>query len=305
MLSFVGKRILALIPTLLGVSFAVFMMLHLVPGDPARMVAGQEATDQDVELVRHALGLDRPLVVQFGDFVIRAATGDFGTSYRTRRPVIEEIAVRYGYTILLGLSAIGFSTLLGVGLGIAAAVRKHTWVDNACLLVSLVGVSSPSFFLGLLLMLTFSVWLNVLPLTGADTWWHLILPTVTLGLPSTAVIARITRSSLIEILGADYIRTARAKGASEAAVINRHALRNALIPVVTVIGLQMGYLLGGAVVVETVFAWPGLGRLIVQAITARDFPVVQATILVLAGAFVLVNLLTDLACGILDPRVSA
>ncbi|MCW2240520.1 ABC transporter permease [Azospirillum canadense] len=298
------RRLAALVPVILGVSVAVFLMLHAVPGDPAQIIAGQEASVEDVAQVRHSFGLDQPLAVQYARFLSRAVVGDFGTSFRTKRPVIDEIGDRYGYTLLLGAAAIAFAVAVGILVGVVAAVFKHSWVDNVCLLVSLVGVSVPNFFLGLLLMLGFSVWLQLFPLTGADTAWHVVLPAVTLGLPSAAVIARIMRSSLIEILGNDYIRTARAKGLPEWLVVGRHALRNALMPVVTVVGLQMGYLLGGAVIVETVFAWPGLGRLTVQAIAARDFPVVQAAVLVLAATFVLVNLLTDLVYSILDPRVT-
>ncbi len=305
MLGFLIKRLGALIPVLLGVSIVVFLMLRLVPGDPARVIAGQEASREDVETVRKSFGLDQPLPVQYGRFLVRALTGDFGTSYRTQRPVLEEISSRYGYTLALGFSAISIAVLLGVLFGAVAAVWKHTWIDNTVLLVSLLGVSAPNFFLGLLLMLFFSVYLGAFPLAGADTISHLVLPALTLGLPSAAVIARITRSSLIEVLGNDYVRTARAKGVPEVSVVGHHALRNTLIPVVTVIGLQMGYLLGGAVVVETVFAWPGIGRLTVQAIAARDFPVVQATVLILAVTFVIVNLLTDIAYGLLDPRISA
>jgi ABC-type dipeptide/oligopeptide/nickel transport system permease component len=305
MLGFLIKRLGALIPVLLGVSIVVFLMLRLVPGDPARVIAGQEASREDVETVRKSFGLDQPLPVQYGRFLVRALTGDFGTSYRTQRPVLEEISSRYGYTLALGFSAIFIAVLLGVLFGVVAAVWKHTWIDNTVLLVSLLGVSAPNFFLGLLFMLFFSVYLGAFPLAGADTLSHLVLPALTLGLPSAAVIARITRSSLIEVLGNDYVRTARAKGVPEVSVVGHHALRNTLIPVVTVIGLQMGYLLGGAVVVETVFAWPGIGRLTVQAIAARDFPVVQATVLILAVTFVIVNLLTDIAYGLLDPRISA
>lgn len=305
MLGFLIKRLGALIPVLLGVSIVVFLMLRLVPGDPARVIAGQEASREDVETVRKSFGLDQPLPVQYGRFLVRALTGDFGTSYRTQRPVLEEISSRYGYTLALGFSAISIAVLLGVLFGVVAAVWKHTWIDNTVLLVSLLGVSAPNFFLGLLFMLFFSVYLGAFPLAGADTISHLVLPALTLGLPSAAVIARITRSSLIEVLGNDYVRTARAKGVPEVSVVGHHALRNTLIPVVTVIGLQMGYLLGGAVVVETVFAWPGIGRLTVQAIAARDFPVVQATVLILAVTFVIVNLLTDIAYGLLDPRISA
>jgi ABC-type dipeptide/oligopeptide/nickel transport system permease component len=298
------RRLAALVPVIVGVSIAVFLMLHLIPGDPARLAAGIEASAEDVENVRHALGLDRPMIVQYANFVGRALTGDFGTSFRSRRPVIDEISSRYGNTLLLGGTALAIAIVLGGVTGVMSAVRKYGWIDNLCLLVSLIGISMPTFFFGLLLMLVFSVQLGLLPLAGNESWAHLVLPAVTLGVPSTAVISRITRSSLVEVMEQDYIRTARAKGLGEAVIINRHALRNALIPIVTVVGLQLGYLLGGAVVTETVFAWPGVGRLVVQAISARDFPVVQASVLVLAVTFVLVNLVTDLLYMLLDPRIS-
>lgn len=303
MLNFTLKRLLYMIPVVLGVSVAVFLMIHLIPGDPAQLVAGMEASKEDVESVRETLGLNQPLHVQYFRFISRAAGGDFGTSFRTGRGVMEEIGVRYLNTLQLGLAAILVAVILGVGTGIVSAVKKYSLFDNLALLVSLIGVSMPTFFLGLTLMLLFSVYLDLFPLAGKGSWLHLILPAVTLGTPSAAVVSRMTRSSLVEVLDQDYIRTARAKGLKETVVINSHALRNALIPVVTVTGLQLGYLLGGAVVVETVFAWPGIGRLVIQSILARDFPVIQAAVLILAVTFVLLNLLTDLLYGLLDPRI--
>jgi len=303
MITFLSKRLLQLLPVLFGVSLTVFLMIHLIPGDPASLVAGMDATAEDVERVRQSLGLDRPLPIQYAEFVGRALTGDFGNSFRTGRPVIEEIGFRYWNTMLLGVSAVTFGTLLGVVTGILTAVFRNGWFDSSILAGSLLGISVPPFFLGIILMLFFSVYLGWLPLTGMDTWWHLVLPTLTLGIPNAAIISRITRSSLIEVLNQDYVRTARAKGVPEFDVVNRHGVRNALIPVVTVAGLQMGYLLGGAVVTETVFAWPGIGRLIVQSIGARDFPVVQASVLLLALTFVVINLITDLIYKFLDPRI--
>jgi ABC-type dipeptide/oligopeptide/nickel transport system permease component len=295
--------VLQAIPVLFGVSLAVFLMVHLIPGDPAALIAGTDATRADVENVRQSLGLDRPLPAQYASFVGRALTGDFGNSFRTGRPVLDEIAPRYLNTVTLGALALLIAVVIGMATGILSAVRRHTVFDNTALLLSLAGVSMPTFFLGLLLMLTFSVWLNWLPLSGKDTWLHYILPAITLSTASIAVISRIMHASLIEVLGEDYVRTARAKGQRESLVIWRHAVRNALIPVVTVAGLQLGYLLGGAVVTETVFAWPGLGRLLVQSILARDFPVVQAAVLLLATTFVAINLVTDLIYGLLDPRI--
>ncbi|MBZ6078979.1 ABC transporter permease [Microvirga puerhi] len=303
MITFLARRLSQLVPVLVGVSVIVFLMIHLIPGDPAVLVAGIDATKEDVAAVRQSLGLDKPLVMQYGEFVGRVATGDFGKSFRTGRPVSEEIGVRYWNTMILGLSAVVFGTLLGVITGILTAVYRNGWFDSSILAVSLLGISIPSFFLGISLMLLFSVYLGWLPLTGMDSWKNLILPTLTLGIPNAAIISRITRSSLVEVLNQDYVRTARAKGLKESVVVGHHGVRNALIPVVTVVGLQMGYLLGGAVVTETVFAWPGIGRLIVQSIAARDFPVVQASVLLLALTFVMINLLTDVLYRILDPRI--
>ena len=304
MIRFILRRLATLLPVIFGVSVAVFLMVHLIPGDPAEIMAGMEASREDVEAVRHRLGLDEPLHIQYVKFVGRALTGDFGTSFRTNRPVTQEIAGRYKNTLILGLAAIGVAILFGTVTGIISAVKKFTIYDNISLVASLVGVSMPTFFLGLVLMLLFSVYLDWFPLAGKGSWLHLVLPAVTLGTPSAAIISRMTRSSLVDVLEQDYIRTARAKGLREFVVINSHALRNALIPVVTVVGLQLGYLLGGAVVTETVFAWPGIGRLVVQSILGRDFPVIQASVLILALTFVLLNLLTDLLYNLLDPRIS-
>ncbi|MDB4444608.1 ABC transporter permease [bacterium] len=304
MTSFILRRLLYMVPVIIGVSVAVFMMIHLIPGDPAKIVAGLEATQEDIDSVRQALGLNEPIYVQYFKFVGRAVVGDFGTSFRTGRAVIDEIGARYANTLLLGVTAILIAVILGTITGIISAVKKYSIFDNLSLLVSLVGVSMPTFFSGLVLMLLFSVYLGWLPLAGKESWLHLVLPAVTLGIPSVAVVSRMTRSSMVEVLDQDYIRTARAKGVREFVVINSHAIRNALIPTVTVVGLQLGYLLGGAVIVETVFAWPGIGRLVVQSILARDFPVIQASVLILAVTFVLINLLTDLFYSLLDPRIS-
>lgn len=303
MASFLASRVLQLVPVIFGVSVAVFLMIHVIPGDPAQLAAGLEATASDVESVRHSLGLDRSLPVQYLTFVTRALTGDFGNSFRTGRPVLDEIGFRYWNTLLLSVVAVAFGTALGLITGVLTAVYRNTWIDSVILSFSLLGLSMPPFFLGILLMLAFAVFLDWLPLTGIGTWQHIVLPAATLAVPNAAVISRITRSSLIEVLNQDYVRTARAKGLAEFVVINRHAVRNALIPVVTVAGLQMGYLLGGAVVTETVFAWPGIGRLIVQSISGRDFPVVQASVLLLAITFVLVNLVSDVLYRLLDPRI--
>jgi ABC-type dipeptide/oligopeptide/nickel transport system permease component len=304
-LRFLMRRLLQAIPVLIGVSVGVFLMLHLVPGDPAEIVAGQMASREDVENVRRALGLDRPLLEQYVHFAGRALTGDFGTSFRTGRPVSEEILARYGNTLLLGSVALLIAVIVGGLAGIVAAVKRVTWIDNLALALSILAISTPAFSLGLLLILGFAVWISVLPMSGFDSWQALILPALTLSAASMAVICRIMRSSLVEVMDNQYVRTARAKGLREHLVVWRHGVRNALIPVVTVAGLQLGYLLGSAVVTETVFAWPGLGRLLVQSILARDFPVVQASVLVVAVTFILVNIATDLLYALLDPRISA
>ena len=303
MIPFALRRLLLAAPVFAGVSIAVFLMIHLIPGDPARLYAGLEASQEDVEGVRRALGLHEPLPVQYGRFPARFVTGDLGRSLKTGRPVGEEIAARYGSTVLLASLAIASAVVLGSATGVIAAVWRRSAVDQAALLASLLGLSLPSFFLGLVLMLVFSVQLGWLPLAGNATWRHAVLPAVTLALPAAAVISRMVRGSLVEVLEQDYIRTARSKGLTEWVVVNSHAVRNALIPVVTVVGLQPGYLLGGAVVTETVFSWPGIGRLIVQAIAARDFPVVQASVLLLAVTFVTINLVTDMLYAVLDPRI--
>lgn len=305
MIRAISLRILAAIPTLLGVLVIVFLMVHLIPGDAARLIAGVDARSEDIDNVRRALGLDRPLWQQFVGFLERVLSGNLGTSFRSGLPVFDEIAGRWWNTVTLSLSAITVAIIVGGLTGIASALWRGTWIDSAALLFSLTGVSVPTFFLGLLLMLVFSVQLGLLPLTGMGSPAHFVLPAIALGLPSAAIISRVMRSSLVDVLGQDYIRTARAKGLTEFLVVRRHALRNAMIPVVTVIGLQLGYLLGGAVVTETVFAWPGLGRLIVQAISARDYPLLQGAVLILAVSFVLINLVADLLYCVLDPRVDA
>jgi ABC-type dipeptide/oligopeptide/nickel transport system permease component len=304
MLALIARRLLQSIPVLLGVSLVVFLMLHLIPGDPARLIAGLDASTEDIENVRRSFGLDRPLAVQYFSFLGNVLTGDFGTSFRTGRPVIDEIGFRYFNTLSLGGVSLLFAVIMGMATGILSAVRSNSIWDNLALVISLLGISMPTFFLGLLLMLVFSVWLGWLPLSSNQGWLNYILPAITLGTASAAVVSRIMRSSLLNVLDQEYVRTARAKGLRESAVIGRHAVRNALIPVITVVGLQLGYVLGGAVVTETVFAWPGLGRLLVQSITARDLPVVQASVLLLAVTFVAINLMTDLVYGIIDPRIS-
>lgn len=301
--TFILRRILQTIPVLFGVTVAVFLVLQLMPGDPARIIADVEASREDVENVRVSLGLDQPIYVQYVNYMSNVLSGNLGNSYRTGRPVVQEIGYGYGNTVVLGLSAAMLAAVVGAVLGVASAIRKGGFLDNTILTLSLAGLSTPTFFLGIILMLVFSVQLKLLPLSGIGGFSHLVLPAVTLALADTAIIARVMRSNLIDVLNQDYVRTARAKGLSEAVILTRHAIPNSLIPVVTVIALQMGSLLGGAVVTETVFAWPGIGRLIVQSIDARDFPVIQASILLLAVTFVVLNLIADILYYLIDPRM--
>ena len=300
---YVLLRLLWVVPVVLGVSLIVFSIMKLVPGDVAQVIAGLDGTAEDVELIRRDLGLDRPLHEQYLTFLWRSLQGDFGRSAVTKRPVVEEISSRIGPTAELAVAAFAVSIVVGLITGVVSATRRYTIWDNLATLIALVGVSMPVFWLGLMLMLLFSVTLGWLPSSGAGTPAQLVLPALALGSASTAIIARQTRSGLLEVLGQDYVRTARAKGLTERVVLVRHALKNALIPTVTVAGLQVGFLMGGSVLAETVFARPGLGRLLVDSIARRDIPVVQTTIMLLSVTFVLVNLAVDLLYVKLDPRI--
>jgi ABC-type dipeptide/oligopeptide/nickel transport system permease component len=304
MYAYLAQRAVAAIPVLLGVSLLVFSMLHLVPGDPVRLMLSEfQTTPEQVERLRSQLHLDEPLPVQFGRFVWNASHGDLGSSIRTRRPVTQEIADNLPSTVLLAVAGLIVATALGVSLGIVAAVNQRSWVELVSMLVALLGVSMPSFWLGLLLIYLFSLHLRVFPATGGGDLQHLVLPAITLGLGAAAILARLTRSSMLEVLRQEYVTTARAKGLLEWVVIVRHALKNALIPVITIFGLQFGQLLAGTFVVETVFARPGLGRLIIDGILNKDLPIVQGVVLVVALSYVLVNLLVDLLYSVLDPRI--
>jgi ABC-type dipeptide/oligopeptide/nickel transport system permease component len=297
------RRLGLAVPTLLGVTLVVFALIRLIPGDPARLILGLQASEDEVQRLRVELGLDRPLYVQYARFFGRLLRGDLGRSAVTREPVIGEIASRLPATVQLAVSSMAAATLVGMAAGVLSATRQYSVVDYVVMTVALFGVSLPVFWLGLMLMLLFSVYLNWLPAGGYGTPAHLVLPTVALAAFSVAIIARMTRSSLLEVFNQDYIRTARAKGLHGRVVILRHALKNALIPVITVIGLQFGALLGGAILTETVFAWPGMGRLLVSAITARDYAVVQGVVLVFAAMFTLVNLIVDVLYAYVDPRI--
>ncbi len=303
MSAYVLRRLVLAVPTLVGVTLVVFALIRLVPGDPARLVLGLQASEEEVQRLRVQLGLDQPLPVQYARFLARLLQGDLGRSVVTGEPVLREIGARLPATVQLAVTSTVVATLAGVAAGVVSATRQYSWWDYAVMTVALFGISLPVFWLGLMLMLLFSVHLRWLPAGGYGTPAHLVLPTVTLAAFSVAIIARMTRSSLLEVLHQDYVRTAWAKGLSSRAVVLRHALKNALIPVVTVIGLQFGGLLGGAILTETVFAWPGMGRLLVGAIVARDYPVVQGTVLVFAALFTLVNLAVDVLYAYVDPRI--
>jgi ABC-type dipeptide/oligopeptide/nickel transport system permease component len=293
-----------MLPTILLTTLVVFLMLQLIPGDPASIYLGEnQATPERLEQIREQLGLNRPLFVQYGDFVLRAARGDLGRSVQTNRPVIQEITDRLPNTIILAVSSMALAIIFGITLGMLAGLNQNSWLDTILMLAALAGVSIPVFWLGLLLILLFAVQLGWLPATGQGGWNSLILPAVTLAALSTATLARLVRASMIEVLNQDYLQTSRAKGLQQVAIVLRHALPNALIPVVTVIGLQFGNLLSGAVITETVFARSGLGKLVVDSIQNKDLPTVQGVILVLATIYVVVNFVVDLSYAVIDPRI--
>ncbi|EMW5007667.1 glutathione ABC transporter permease GsiC [Salmonella enterica subsp. enterica serovar Infantis] len=303
MLNYVLKRLLGLIPTLLIVAVLVFLFVHLLPGDPARLIAGPEADAQVIALVRQQLGLDQPLHVQFWHYITHVLQGDFGTSMVSRRPVSEEIASRFLPTLWLTITSMIWAVLFGMAIGIAAAVWRNRWPDRVGMTLAVTGISFPAFALGMLLMQIFSVDLGWLPTVGADSWQHYILPSLTLGAAVASVMARFTRSSFVDVLSEDYMRTARAKGVSETWVVLKHGLRNAMIPVVTMMGLQFGFLLGGSIVVENVFNWPGLGRLLVDSVDMRDYPVIQAEVLLFSLEFILINLVVDVLYAAINPAI--
>lgn len=309
MVGYLVRRLLLAIPTLLGVTFLIFAVVRLQPGDPALVIAGEAATKEQLESIRRALGLDRPFWTQYLIFMEGLMRGDLGRSIKTNEPVAPKVLQRFGQTIELTLAAMLVATTIGLLAGVLSAMRPYSWVDGLSMFGALFGVSIPVFWQGLMLMWVFALLLHQwtgwgLPATGRGTLWHLVLPAIALGTSSAAILARMTRATMLEVLHQEYITTARAKGVSERAVVYKHALKNALIPVLTVFGLQFGALLSGAVLTETVFAWPGIGRLIVEeGILPRDYPIVQGAILVVAVAFVMVNLLVDLLYGYIDPRI--
>ena len=298
----VVRRLIMLIPVLLGVSVIAFMILHLAPGDPAELLAGVEASQREIELIRERFGLDQPLYVQYFRFLRGVVTGDM-VSLKYEQPVYRVITPRLKNTLILSVAAMTISIIFGVVAGVLAAVYRYSWLDYLATVLAMLGISMPVFWWGLLTILVFSVHLMWFPSGGMGTFRHLILPAIVLGTASMGVIARMTRSSMLDVLRQDYITTARSKGLVEKIVIIRHALRNALIPTVTVIGLQFGGHLAGAVLTESVFTWPGVGRLLVGSIMARDYPVVQTTLLLIAAIFVFANLTVDILYAYLDPRI--
>ncbi len=303
MLAYFTRRLFAAAIVVIGVASLVFLLIHLVPGDPVDVMLGESAAPADREALRIQLGLDRPLGAQWLDYMGRLAQLDFGQSLHSQRPILDILRERLPATVELGLWALLITLLLALPLGMLAAVRKDTAWDRGAMGVAMLGVSIPNFWMGPLLILVFSLGLGWFPVSGRESAGSVVLPAITLGTALAAVLSRMLRSSLLEVLNEDFVRTARAKGLGPGRVLFRHALGNALLPMITLLGLQLGALLGGAVVTETVFAWPGLGLLTVEAIQARDYPVVQACVLLISLAYVLVNLLTDLAYGLVDPRI--
>ena len=303
MLSFLARRVLGIVPVLLCVSMFAFGFVRLLPGDPARLLAGPDATLQEVQAIRSSLGLDRPLWAQYATYIGQTARFELGNSSRTGQSVATVIGERFMPTLLLTIAAMGWSTIFGVALGVLAGVRRNRWEDQASMVLAVSGISFPAFWLGLLLIDLFSVRLHLLPTGGDDGWSSYVLPSFTLGVAVAAVMARFTRSAFVEVASEDYVRTARMKGVPERRVVWTHAFRNALIPVITMAGLQFGFLLGGSIVIETVFAWPGLGRLLVDSVNYRDYPVIQAEILLFSFEFVLINLLVDVLYAVVNPEI--
>lgn len=303
MLKYILKRVVGVIPTLIIVTTFVFFFVRLIPGDPARLVAGPQATLEDVQVVREELGLDKPILTQYADYVTGLFHGDLGMSLRTKRPVATEVSLRYMNTVKLTIFSLLWSVIVGVIIGVWSGKHRSKWQDYTGMTLAISGISMPSFWIGFLLIMVFSVNLKWLPTTGADSWKSFILPSIALGTSIAAIIARFTRSSIIEVMKEDYIRTARAKGLRERAVIWKHAFRNAMISVVTVVGLQFGFLLGGSVVTESVFAFPGLGSLLVESVNYRDYNAIQSLILIFSLHFIVINLVVDILYALLNPEI--
>lgn len=304
------SRLIVTVPTLLGILTVVFLVLRVLPGDPAELMLGTAATQEQVANLRTQLGLDRPLLVQYFDFLSKVVRGDFGDSYRTRRPVMGEVFNAFPHTFFLALASVILSCVLGVWSGTLSALRRNSMVDYVVTATAMLGISMPIFTIGIVLIWVFSNWLGWFPILGAgdlgkplEYAWHLVLPTLALGASGWASVGRVARSSILDILNEDYVRTARAKGLSERAINYGHVLRNALVPIITIVGLRMGVLLGGTVITETLFVRPGIGRLLVQAIFERDYPQIEATVAFFAVIFVAVNLLVDMSYATVDPRI--
>ncbi|MDY3282513.1 ABC transporter permease [Dysosmobacter sp.] len=305
MLKFIGKRLIMLIPVLLGISFIIFAIMSFSPGDPVRMKLGDGASEEEVTAMREEMGLNDPFLVQYARFIVNALHGDFGKSYRNNVDVFNELIARFPNTLKLAICGILISIIIGIPVGVISAVKQYSLLDHVCTVSALLMTSLPSFWLGLMMMLLFANTLHWLPATGADSWKHFIMPSIAVAATTLATLIRMTRSTMLEVIRQDYIRTARAKGATERTVVFKHALRNALLPVVTVIGNNFGALLGGALIAETVFAIPGLGSLMVASVRAKDTPMVMASVLFVAIAVGIVNLIVDVLYAYIDPRIKS
>lgn len=305
MYKYIIRRLLMLIPVMVGVSLVVFTIMYFTPGDPAKLLLGEKAPVEEVEALREQMGLNKPFAVQYFNFVKNALRGDLGRSLVSKQQVFDELYARFPATLRLAAAAVFIAVAMGIPIGIISATKQYSLFDTMSMIFALVGVSMPNFWQGMMMILVFSLTFRILPSGGYGTFLHLIMPALTIGTSSAAIITRMTRSSMLEVVRQDYIRTARAKGLSENIVINRHALKNALIPIVTVIGLQFGFLLGGAVLTESIFSWPGVGRFMVDAIRQKDYPVVQGGVLLMALAFSIVNLAVDILYAYIDPRIKA
>lgn len=305
MWKFIAKRLVAMVPVLLGVTLVIYLILNMAPGDPAKVILGEQATPEQIAELREEMGLNDPVLVQYARYIFNLVQGDMGESYNSGLKCNVEIFARFPNTLRLTICAISLAVILALPIGIVAAVKQNSIFDGVSMFIALIGLSMPVFWLGLLLILFFSLRLGWFPSSGADGWKSLVLPTVTLGFQQMASIARVTRSSMLEVIRADYIRTARAKGVAESKVITQHALKNALIPTVTVVGLQFGGMLGGSVMTESVYAWPGVGRLMVQSINKRDIPMVLGCVIMFSVTSSVVNLLVDVLYGFIDPRIKS
>ncbi|MEA4920406.1 MAG: nickel ABC transporter permease [Clostridiaceae bacterium] len=305
MWKFIAKRLVSMIPVLLGVTLIIYLIMNMAPGDPAKVILGEQATPEQIAELRESMGLDDPVLVQYARYIWGLCRGTMGQSYNSRLECSIEIMARFPNTVRLASVAVLISVILALPLGILAAVKQNTLFDGVSMVIALIGVSMPVFWLGMLLILAFSLKLGWFPSSGSEGWKSIVLPAVTLGFMHMASIARVTRSSMLEVIRQDYIRTARAKGVAENKVITKHALKNALIPTITVVGLQIGAMLGGSVMTESVFAWPGIGRLMVQSINKRDIPMVLGCVIMFSVSFSIVNLIVDVLYGFVDPRIKS